>query len=86
MARDFTWVQSLAVLFGTHRFYVGALKTATWDDSVDRISASLDGNVISLPQLDGATWTSSPGVYPQVSVKRVNADTNNIEVRPKTLL
>ncbi|XP_013594641.1 PREDICTED: ESX-1 secretion-associated protein EspI-like [Brassica oleracea var. oleracea] len=86
MARDFTWVQSLAVLFGTHRFYVGALKTATWDDSVDRISASLDGNVISLPQLDGATWTSSPGVYPQVSVKRVNADTNNIEVEVEGLL
>ncbi|WZZ28705.1 hypothetical protein YC2023_012106 [Brassica napus] len=86
MARDFTWVQSIAVLFGTHRFYVGALKTATWDDSVDRISASLDGNVISLPQLDGATWTSSPGVYPQVSVKRVNADTNNIEFEVEGLL
>ncbi|KAF8050254.1 hypothetical protein N665_2013s0001, partial [Sinapis alba] len=86
MARDFTWVQSIAILFGTHRFYVGALKTATWDDSVDRISASFDGNVISLPQLDGATWTSSPGVYPQVSVKRVNADTNNIEVEVEGLL
>ncbi|WZY95028.1 hypothetical protein YC2023_067357 [Brassica napus] len=80
MARDFTWVQSIAILFGTHRFYVGALKTSTWDDSVDRISASFDGHVISLPQLDGATWTSSPGVYPQVSVKRVNADTNNLEL------
>ncbi|KAG2317581.1 hypothetical protein Bca52824_020703 [Brassica carinata] len=86
MARDFTWVQSIAILFGTHRFYVGALKTATWDDSVDRISASFDGNVISLPQLDGATWTSSPGVYPQVSVKRVNADTNNIEIEVEGLL
>ncbi|CAH8318594.1 unnamed protein product [Eruca vesicaria subsp. sativa] len=80
MSRDFTWVQSIAILFGTHRFYVGALKTATWDDSVDRISVSFNENVILLPQLDGATWTSSQGVYPQVSVKRVNADTNNIEV------
>ncbi|CAF2100314.1 unnamed protein product [Brassica napus] len=86
MARDFTWVQSIAILFGTHRFYVGALKTSTWDDSVDRISASFDGHVISLPQLDGATWTSSPGVYPQVSVKRVNADTNNLEVEVEGML
>ncbi|XP_010487887.1 PREDICTED: uncharacterized protein LOC104765810 [Camelina sativa] len=86
MARDFTWVQSIAMLFGTHRLYVGALKTATWDDSVDRIAVSFDGNVISLPQLDGATWTSSPGVYPQVSVKRVNADTNNLEVEVEGLL
>ncbi|KAJ4870606.1 Uncharacterized protein Rs2_47791 [Raphanus sativus] len=86
MARDFTWVQSIAILFGTHRFYVGALKTSTWDDSVDRISASFDGNLISLPQLDGATWTSSPGVYPQVSVKRVNADTNNLEVEVEGML
>lgn len=87
MARDFTWVQSIAILFGTHRLYVGALKTATWDDSVDRIAVSFDGNVISLPQLDGVMWTSSPGVYPHVFVRRVNADTNNLEVCPmKTLL
>ncbi|KAL1218068.1 hypothetical protein V5N11_000348 [Cardamine amara subsp. amara] len=86
MTRDFTWVQSIAILFGTHRLYVGALKTATWDDSVDRIAVSFDGNVISLPQLDGATWTSFPGVYPQVSVKRVNADTNNLEVEVEGLL
>ncbi|KAJ0264475.1 Late embryogenesis abundant protein-related / LEA protein-like protein [Hirschfeldia incana] len=86
MARDFTWVQSIAILFGTHRFYVGAIKTSTWDDSVDRISASFDGHVISLPQLDGATWTSSPGVYPQVSVKRVNSDTNNLEVEVEGML
>ncbi|CAN7047573.1 unnamed protein product [Brassica oleracea var. botrytis] len=86
MARDFTWVQSIAILFGTHRFYVGALKTSTWDDSLDRISASFDGHVISLPQLDGATWTFSLGVYPQVSVKRVNADTNNLEVEVEGML
>ncbi|ANM64881.1 late embryogenesis abundant protein-related / LEA protein-like protein [Arabidopsis thaliana] len=86
MARDFTWVQSIAILFGTHRLYVGALKTATWDDSVDRIAVSFDGNVISLPQLDGARWTSSPGVYPEVSVKRVNTDTNNLEVEVEGLL
>ncbi|CAH8261055.1 unnamed protein product [Arabidopsis lyrata] len=86
MARDFTWVQSIAILFGTHRLYVGALKTATWDDSVDRIAVSFDGNVISLPQLDGVMWTSSPGVYPHVFVRRVNADTNNLEVEVEGLL
>ncbi|XP_010555999.1 PREDICTED: COPII coat assembly protein SEC16 [Tarenaya hassleriana] len=79
MKRDFTWVQSIAVLFGKHQLYVGALKTATWDDSIDRISVSFDGKDISLPLLDGAAWTSR-GVNPSVSVKRVNSDTNNIEV------
>ncbi|CAN8269015.1 unnamed protein product [Cochlearia groenlandica] len=86
MSRDFTWVQSIAILFGTHRLYVGALKTATWDDSVDRISVSFDGNVISVPEIDGATWTSSPSVYPKVTVKRVNADTNNVEIEVEGLL
>ncbi|KAG7577860.1 Root cap [Arabidopsis thaliana x Arabidopsis arenosa] len=86
MSRDFTWVQSIAILFGTHRLYVGALKTATWDDSVDRIAVSFNGNVISLPQLDGTMWTSSPGVYPHVFVRRVNADTNNLEVEVEGLL
>jgi hypothetical protein len=30
------------VLFDGHRFYVGARKTAAWDDDVDRVELALD--------------------------------------------
>ncbi|BAF27608.2 Os11g0151100 [Oryza sativa Japonica Group] len=39
MSRDFTWIQAIAVLFddgGAHRLYVGARKTAAWDDDERR--------------------------------------------------
>ncbi|KAI4385445.1 hypothetical protein MLD38_003470 [Melastoma candidum] len=57
MKRDFTWVQSLGILFGNHKFYIGAQKTATWDDANDRLSLSFDGEPISIPQVEGAEWT-----------------------------
>ncbi|KAL8130098.1 hypothetical protein V2J09_019253 [Rumex salicifolius] len=59
MNRDFTWVQSLGILFDHHKLYIGAQKTATWNHAVDRLALSFDGEPILLPQLRGATWSSS---------------------------
>ena len=42
MKRDFTWVQSIGVLFGSHQLYIGAQKTTTWDDSVDRLTITFE--------------------------------------------
>ncbi|KAI4383757.1 hypothetical protein MLD38_009559 [Melastoma candidum] len=57
MKRDFTWVQSLGILFGNHKLFIGAQKTETWDDVNDRLSLSFDGEPISIPQVEGAEWT-----------------------------
>ncbi|KAL2899492.1 N-(5'-phosphoribosyl)anthranilate isomerase, partial [Bienertia sinuspersici] len=76
MGRDFTWVQSLGLLFDNHQLYLGALKTATWDDAVDRLSLSFDGQPIFLDESKGATWTSPTG---KVTVTRSKAS-NAIEV------
>lgn len=77
MKRDFTWVQSIGVLFGKHQLFVGALKTATWDDFVDRLAITFDGEPISLPESEGARWQSKS--VPSVFVVR-GADTNNVIV------
>ncbi|OVA05973.1 Root cap [Macleaya cordata] len=51
MKRDFTyWVQAIGILFDHHQIYIGAQKTATWDDSVDRLALSFDGQPIYLPE------------------------------------
>lgn len=77
MKRDFTWVQSIAVLFGDHQLYIGALKTATWNDAVDRLAVSFDGKTISLPESEGSRWQSES--VRTVSATR-NAEANSVVV------
>ncbi|KAK8624926.1 hypothetical protein V6N13_089812 [Hibiscus sabdariffa] len=82
MRRDFTWVQSIAILFDNHQLVVGALKTSTWEDSVDRLSLTFDGQPVTLPETEGAKWQSTK--VPTVSITRAS-DTNNaiVEVEGK---
>ncbi|KAJ0976747.1 hypothetical protein J5N97_012221 [Dioscorea zingiberensis] len=56
--RDFTWVQSLGILFDNHKLFVGAKKTAVWDDACDRLELSLDGEPITLSLEEGGKWKS----------------------------
>nr|AFK44693.1 unknown [Medicago truncatula] len=74
MKRDFTWVQSIVILFDNHQLFLGAQKTSTWDDSVDRLALSFDGEPITLNESEGAKWESSG-----VSFVR-ETSTNNIIV------
>uniref|UniRef100_A0ACD5YHS5 Uncharacterized protein n=1 Tax=Avena sativa TaxID=4498 RepID=A0ACD5YHS5_AVESA len=73
MSRDFTWIQAIAVLFEGHRLYVGAMKTGTWDDAVEHLEITLDGEPVHLQtdMVDGAKWTSSR--VPALSVTRTKA-------------
>ncbi|KAL8136751.1 hypothetical protein V2J09_002752 [Rumex salicifolius] len=76
MGRDFTWVQSLGILFNNHKLSVGAMKTATWMDSVDRLALSFDGEPVYLLETAGDTWNST---YGDVSITRLE-DTNSVEI------
>ncbi|CAI0557398.1 unnamed protein product [Linum tenue] len=81
MTRDFTWVQSIAIFFDSHRITVGALKTSTWDDSVDRLYVTFDGEPLLLPERQGASWESgtTAATAPRTSVTR-SADANSVVV------
>ncbi|KAI3858391.1 hypothetical protein MKX03_037578 [Papaver bracteatum] len=74
MMRDFTWVQSIGAIFDSHKLYIGALKTSTWDNSVDRLAVTIDGEPIELPLCAGAKWESNG-----VSITR-SRNTNSITV------
>lgn len=82
MTRDFTWVQSIGVLFGEHRLYLGAEKAATWDDDVDRLIIAFDGETVALSDSDDAQWSSTSS--PAVSVIRT-ASTNSVDVEVEGL-
>jgi hypothetical protein len=63
MARDFTWVQSIGVLLDDGRqLYLGAKKVSAWDNSVDQVTMALDGQPITLPPGEGATWATASGL------------------------
>ncbi|CAM0876842.1 unnamed protein product [Alopecurus aequalis] len=74
MSRDFTWIQAIGVLFDGHRLYVGARKTGTWDDAIEHLEITLDGEPVHLPSdqlVKDSKWTSSH--VPTLSVTRTKA-------------
>ncbi|XP_028062061.1 uncharacterized protein LOC114265440 [Camellia sinensis] len=77
MKRDFTWIQSLGILFDSHKLSIAAQKTPIWDDSVDRLSLSFDGEPVLLSAFSGATW--QPSAVSGVSITR-SRDANSVVI------
>ncbi|XVE49240.1 hypothetical protein DITRI_Ditri01bG0066800 [Diplodiscus trichospermus] len=64
-------------MFDKRQLYIGALKTSTWDDSIDRLSLTFDGGPVTLPETEGAKWQAAN--VPTVSITRLS-DTNDVMV------
>ncbi|CAL5352625.1 unnamed protein product [Camellia sinensis] len=77
MKRDFTWIQSLGILFDSHKLSITAQKTPIWDDSVDRLSLSFDFEPVLLSAVSGATWR--PAAVFGVSITR-SRDANSVVI------
>lgn len=82
MKRDFTWVQSIAILFGNHKLVVSAKKPSSWDDTIDRLTIILNQKHIFLPETEGAKWESQ--TVPRTTISRIS-DTNNVLVEVESL-
>lgn len=80
MKRDFTWVQSLGILFDDNQIFIGARKTATWNNEIDRLDLAFNGQPISLSEGEGSKWEpiSAPGST-GVSITR-SRDTNAVVI------
>ncbi|XP_022952949.1 basic proline-rich protein [Cucurbita moschata] len=83
LTRDFTWVQSLGILFNTHRLLIAAQKTAVWDDSIDRLTIALDDVPVALPESEGSQW-QHPTENPTIVIVRLGA-ANHVMVEAKGL-
>ncbi|EOY15162.1 hypothetical protein QUC31_000407 [Theobroma cacao] len=80
--RDFTWVQSIGILFGSHQLYIGAERVAKWRASVDNMLIKLDGKDVLVPAGEGQTW-----VAPEAGLKiQRQAETKKVRLRVEGLL
>ncbi|KAI3791437.1 hypothetical protein L2E82_05206 [Cichorium intybus] len=76
--RDYTWVQSVAVMFDTDTLILSAKKVQQWDDSVDVLLIKWNGKEITVPFTGDAEWKTNTGVR-EVVVERTD-DTNTVRV------
>ncbi|XP_010264711.1 PREDICTED: uncharacterized protein LOC104602642 [Nelumbo nucifera] len=77
-ARDFTWVQTLSVMFDSHTLDLVAKRVSRWDDGVDVLSVHWDGNAVEVPTDGEAEWRTNDGKR-EVVVERTD-DTNSVRV------
>ncbi|KAJ9165905.1 hypothetical protein P3X46_020720 [Hevea brasiliensis] len=56
--RDFTWVQSTKVLFGSYQLYIGAQKVAKWEESIVNILIQVNEEHAMVPTGEGQIWWS----------------------------
>ncbi|KAK3028519.1 hypothetical protein RJ639_038587 [Escallonia herrerae] len=56
--RDYTWIQALGLMFGSQNLTVDATKARIWDDQVDHLEFSYNGQTLLLPDGHFSEWTS----------------------------
>ncbi|XP_054816781.1 uncharacterized protein LOC129316400 [Prosopis cineraria] len=77
--RDYTWIQALGILFKSQTFSLEASKTAQWNDDVDLLKFTYNGNDLLVPEGSLSKWNSSEQ---DVKVERV-ASKNSVMVTIK---
>ncbi|XP_059440874.1 uncharacterized protein LOC132173394 [Corylus avellana] len=78
--RDYTWIQALGVLFDSNTFSLEAATSATWDDEVDYLKFSYNGNEITIPQGHLSVWRSPEN---DVRVERTSDKNSVIVILPE---
>lgn len=68
--RDYTWIQALGMLFSSHSFSVEATKVGTWDNQIDHLKFTYNGNDVVLEEAYPSTWYSPEK---DVKVERISS-------------
>lgn len=79
--RDFTWVESVGILFGSHKLYIGARRVSKWEELANNMLIRFDGEEIKVPMDEGQRWWS-----PETGLEIRRPVTNNkVEVKMEDL-
>ncbi|XP_021910998.1 uncharacterized protein LOC110824793 [Carica papaya] len=78
-ARDFTWIQALGILFNSHTFSLEAIKTPTWDNEIDHLKFTFNGQDLFVPEGTLSIWYSPEK---EVKIERI-ASKNSVIITLK---
>ncbi|KAJ4782741.1 hypothetical protein LUZ62_066998 [Rhynchospora pubera] len=70
--RDFTWIQALGLIFGSHTFTVEAKRAETWVETQDHLSFTFDGTPFQLQEGHLSNWNSSDNAFLVERTEKVN--------------
>uniref|UniRef100_A0A7N0SXT2 Uncharacterized protein n=1 Tax=Kalanchoe fedtschenkoi TaxID=63787 RepID=A0A7N0SXT2_KALFE len=71
-ARDYTWIQALGFLFGSNAFTLEATRAAKWDEGIDHLKFTYNGEEKVIPGGHLSRWESPES---EILVERIS-DTN----------
>ncbi|KAG9146423.1 hypothetical protein Leryth_011711 [Lithospermum erythrorhizon] len=81
-SRDYTWIQALGIMYGHHTLSIQASKAESWDDNIDHLEFSYDGEEITLPEIALLFWNSPEN---EATIERISR-TNSVLVSIKDVL
>ncbi|XP_009342433.1 uncharacterized protein LOC103934419 [Pyrus x bretschneideri] len=56
--RDYTWIQALGLLFGSNSFSLEASQASSWDDEIDHLKFTYNGEELVIPESQLSAWQS----------------------------
>ncbi|CAJ1978596.1 unnamed protein product [Sphenostylis stenocarpa] len=68
--RDYTWIQALGLLFGSHKFTIEATPAPSWNGEVDHLKFSHNGKELAIPDGYLSTWKCPQN---QVRIERTSS-------------
>ncbi|RZR79231.1 hypothetical protein BHM03_00004885, partial [Ensete ventricosum] len=68
--RDFTWIHALGIMHDSHALTVEATKAARWNDAVDHLRFTYDGEPLEIAEGHLSAWKSSED---KVAVERTGS-------------
>lgn len=74
-SRDYTWIQSLGLMFDSHTFTLAANKVAKWDNTMDQLQFSYDGAPVYMEEGHLSTWAAPDGCLVMERTARRNSVT-----------
>ncbi|KAH7860050.1 hypothetical protein Vadar_008581 [Vaccinium darrowii] len=78
--RDYTWIQALGILFGSHTFSIEANKAATWEDEINHLNFSYNGKELVMPGTYPSLWVSAQN---DLKVERTSRKNSVLVTLPK---
>ncbi|KAF7822763.1 uncharacterized protein G2W53_020907 [Senna tora] len=67
-SRHYTWIQALGILFHSQSFSVEATRSVQWNDDVDLLKFTYNGNDLAVPEGALSSWKSPEG---EIRVERI---------------